>query len=256
MTSPWPYTGKAVPRSKPMVSSAAPQRPARVVADSVTISTPTRSNDKDAQAKAGAQDNTAVKGSKAQPTQGGTPRRLWPAAVDSTDRQYETTAASTPGRIMAKRTSLATTDRLQDTAKTSRTTARTTHDRITHERTRALSQTAASNRRNNADIQMDESDAGTIKEKGNKLVTRTFELAKSTGLVVSSMVLLKELLLPKMNVYMPNIIICAKTLLMYLRAATRRSVEHAARLVGAYPKIASAYAMVILAASATKMINE
>ena len=59
-----------------------------------------------------------------------------------------------------------------------------------------------------------------------------------------------------MNVYMPNIIICAKTLLMYLRAATRRSVEHAARLVGAYPKIASAYAMVILAASATKMINE
>ena len=135
-------------------------------------------------------------------------------------------------------------------------TARTTHDRITHERTRALSQTAASNRRNNADIQMDESDAGTIREKGNKLVTRTLELAKSTGLVVSSMMLLKELLLPKMNVYMPNIIIYAKTLLMSLRAATRRSVEHAARLVGAYPKIASAYAMVILAASATKMINE
>ena len=32
MTSPWPFTGKAVPRSKPMVSSAAPQRPARVPA--------------------------------------------------------------------------------------------------------------------------------------------------------------------------------------------------------------------------------
>ena len=41
-----------------------------------------------------------------------------------------------------------------------------------------------------------------------------------------------------------------------LRVAAMRSIEHAARLAGAYPKIASAYAMVILAASATKMINE
>ena len=31
MTSPWPFTGKAVPRSKPMTSSAAPQRPAHAV---------------------------------------------------------------------------------------------------------------------------------------------------------------------------------------------------------------------------------
>ena len=98
---------------------------------------------------------------------------------------------------------------------------------------------------------MDASDAYTINEGAYKIATRTFELAKSTGLVMSSMVLLKELLLPKMNVYMPNIINCAKTLLMSLRAAAMRSIEHAARLVGVYPKIASAYAMVILAASAT-----
>ena len=62
MTTPWKYTGQSVTRGKPAIGTAAPAHPARVVADLVPISTPSR-NDKDAQArKASAQDHTAVKG--------------------------------------------------------------------------------------------------------------------------------------------------------------------------------------------------
>ena len=145
MTTPWKYTGQSVPRGKPAIGTAAPAHPARVVADLVPISTPSR-NDKDAQAgKASAQDHAAVKG-YTQPTQGGTPRRLWPTAVDSADRQeHDTTAASKPSCIKTeKRISLATPAGLQTTAKAARKLTRNEHDRSTHVQTRALHRSAAS----------------------------------------------------------------------------------------------------------------
>ena len=108
MTTPWPYTGQAVPRTKPTTSSAAPQRPARVVSDLVPISTPSRNNGTQA-GKARAQ--ATEQGFKAKTTTllGGTPKRLWPTAVDSADRQDETAAATTPNRNMAERRATATT---------------------------------------------------------------------------------------------------------------------------------------------------
>ena len=88
------------------------------------------------------------------------------------------------------------------------------------------------------------------------MATRFFELARSTGLVMGSTMLIKELVLPKMHFSMPDIIYGFKALMRSLRAAAMRSAENGTSLAGKYPKTASAYAMIILAVSATKLINE
>ena len=88
------------------------------------------------------------------------------------------------------------------------------------------------------------------------MATRLFELACSTGLVMGSTMLIKELVLPKMRFSMPDIIYGFKALMRSLRAAAMRSAENGARLAGGYPKTTSAYAMIILAASAAKLMNE
>jgi hypothetical protein len=86
------------------------------------------------------------------------------------------------------------------------------------------------------------------------MVTRSFELACNTGL--GSTMLIKELVLPKMRFSMPDIIYGFKALMRALRAAAMRSAEQGTRLAGGHPKAASAYAMIILAASAAKLMNE
>ena len=137
MTSPWSYTGKAAPQAKPMASSAAPQRPARVVADWVPIHTPNR-NQGTHDGKARAQATEQGFKNKTTILQGGTPKRLFPTAVDSADRQHETATAATPDRIKAdKKHSLATSAGLQDAPMASRTSKRIEHDRNTHVRTHA-----------------------------------------------------------------------------------------------------------------------
>ncbi|KOO23721.1 hypothetical protein Ctob_006166, partial [Chrysochromulina tobinii] len=68
--------------------------------------------------------------------------------------------------------------------------------------------------------------------------------------------LIKELVLPKMRFTMPDIIYGFKALMRSLRAAAMRSAENGARLAGGYPKASSAYAMIILAASAARLMNE
>jgi hypothetical protein len=87
-------------------------------------------------------------------------------------------------------------------------------------------------------------------------MVRSLHLAYNAGLVLGSTVMLKQLLLPKMHVHMPDIIRWIKALMLAVRTAVMRSVEHGARLAGAYPKTASAYAMVMLAASASRMLKE
>jgi hypothetical protein len=82
------------------------------------------------------------------------------------------------------------------------------------------------------------------------------ELACSTGLMMGSMMLIKELVPLKMRFSMPDIIYGFKALMRSLRAAAIRSAEHGTRLAGGYPKASSAYAMIILAASAAKLMKE
>ena len=193
MTTPWKYTGQSVPRGKPAKGTAAPAHPARVEADLVPISTPSR-NDKDAQAgKASAQDHAAVKG-YTQPTQGSTPRRLWPTAVDSADRQeHDTTAASKPSWIKTeKRISLATPAGLQTTTKAARKQTRNEHDRSTHVQTRALHRSAASTGGTYRAFKGTEIESGANNGgNGYQMIVRFFELASNTGLVVGSTVVLK-----------------------------------------------------------------
>ena len=88
------------------------------------------------------------------------------------------------------------------------------------------------------------------------MTTHLLALTSNAGIVMGLTVMLKELLLPKMNVYMPAIMNYVKALMQTLRAAMTRSVEHGTRLVGGHPKFASAYAMILLAASASRLSNE
>ena len=166
MTSPWSYTGKAAPQAKPMASSAAPQRPARVVADWVPIHTPNR-NQGTHDGKARAQATEQGFKNKTTILQGGTPKRLFPTAVDSADRQHETATAATPDRIKAdKKHSLATSAGLQDAPMASRTPKRIEHDRNTHVRTHALHRSAASKRHQNKDIQLRTRPRATPSKRG------------------------------------------------------------------------------------------
>ena len=54
------------------------------------------------------------------------------------------------------------------------------------------------------------------------MVARSFELACSTGLVMGSTMLIKELVLPKMRFSMPDIIYGFKALMSSLRASSVR----------------------------------
>ena len=100
---------------------------------------------------------------------------------------------------------------------------------------------------------------GRTNEEGGDYQTtaaRLFTLTYNAGIVMSSMMVLKELLLPKLLDYMPIITRYVKEKMLSARVAMMRHAEHCARLAGGYPATASAYAMILLAASASRLSNE
>ena len=256
MTTPWKYTGQSVPRGKQHAGAAAPEHPARVVSDLVTIS-PMSRIDKDAQA-AIASAQTMAKGFKERATKGGTPKQLWPSTDSSVERQLEVHAASTPVRIKADRTgsrALAQNTRFQDTLVENNDAPRKMKEPSGSAATRKSR--GHVERRGNLSTPPNKTNGGTNNNGGDyQMTTHFLALTYNAGLVVGLTVMLKELLLPKMNVYMPAIMCYVKALMHTLRAAMTRSVEHGTRLVGGHPKFASAYAMILLVASASRLTNE
>ena len=100
---------------------------------------------------------------------------------------------------------------------------------------------------------------GNINEEGGDYQTtaaRLLTLTCNAGIIMSSMMVLKELLLPKLLDYMPIIMRYVKEKMLSTRVAMMRHAEHGARLAGGYPAIASTYAMILLAASASRLSNE
>ena len=230
MTTPWNYTGQSVPRRKQSAGTAATEHPARVVSDSVNITTPKR-NDKEAQAgMAGAQ--TIAHGLKERATKGGTPKQLWPT-TEAVDRQVEVLAAQTPVRIKASKTgsrALMQNTRFQSTGgqdddpqhKTKEPSGnvhtRTNRGLVERERQRSGPNDTAN---------------GHIYEKGGDYrmtAARLLTLTYNAGVVTSSVMVLKELLLPKLLVYMPIITCYVKKKMLSMRIAMMRYAEHGARL--------------------------
>ena len=254
MATPWKYTGQLVPRAKQVVGTAALEHPARVVSDLVTTSTPSRKINKDAQTEKASAQTTA--GFKERATKGGTPKQLWPSTDVSVERQNEVHSANTPVRIKGEgtksrasghNTRFQTTLGQDEEALHKAEPSGNAHVQV---RTRRTLQSAP--RRPIAPP----STVNVWLNKGGAMMARSLHLAYNAGLVMGSTAMLKQLLLPKMHVHMPDIIRWIKALMFAVRTAATRSAEHGARLAGAYPKTASAYAMVMLAASASRMRNE
>ena len=254
MTTPWKYTGQSVPRAKQAAGTAALEHPARVVADLVTTSTPSRKIKKDAQTEKASAHTTA--GFKERATKGGTPKQLWPSTDGSVERQNEVHSANTPVRIKAEGTKSRASGhntRFQTTLGQDEEAlhkAEPSGNAHVHARTRRTLQ--STQRRPIAPPSM----VNVWLNKGGATMARLLKLASNAGLVMGSTLMLKQLLLPKTHVHMPDIIRWIKALMLAVRTAVMRSAEHGARLAGAYPKTASAYAMVMLAASASRMLKE
>ena len=256
MTSPWPYTGKAVPQSKPMTSSAAPQPPARVVSELVPIS-PMSRNDGTQAGKARAQ--TTEQGFKTKPTNGGTPKRLWPTAVDSADRQDETAAATTPSRIKAnKQSSQATSAKQQKPTVQQRKTVSKHEGKTTERKTLTFEPTSNDEhlRASEEQAKQDRWIVSDEKKGGVQMAKRLLSAVANASMVFGSTVMLKGLLLPKLTVHMPNIVYNVKKLLLITHATATRIVEQVAGHAGNYPKFALVYALTLFAASSLRLSGE
>jgi hypothetical protein len=226
-----------------------------VVADLVTTSTPSRKINKDAQTEKASAHTTAGFKERAA-TKGGTPKQLWPSTDGSVERQNEVHSANTPVRIKAEGTKSRASrhnTRFQtilgqdDEALHKAEPSGNVHGQVRTHRTRQSAPCRTIAPPNTVTVWF---------SKGGATMARFLNLAYNAGLAMGSTVMLKQLLLPKMHVHMPDIIRCIKALMIAMRTAMKRSAEHGARLAGAYPKTASAYAMVMLAASASRMLNE
>jgi hypothetical protein len=75
-------------------------------------------------------------------------------------------------------------------------------------------------------------------------------------MVFGSAMMLKGLLLPKLNVHMPNIMFNVKGLLLITHATATRVAEQVAGHASNYTKVASAYAIILFAASSLRLSGE
>ena len=223
MATPWKYTGQLVPRAKQAGGTAALEHPARVVSDLVTTSTPSRKINKDAQTEKASAHTTA--GFKERATKGGTPKQLWPSTDGSVERQNEVHSANTPVRIKAEgtksrasghNTRFQTTLGQDEEALHKAEPSGNAHVQV---RTRRTLQSAP--RRPIAPPSM----GNAWLNKGGATMARLLKLAYNAGLVMGSTVMLKQILLPKMHVHMPDIIRWIKALMLAVRTAVMRSIE-------------------------------
>jgi len=228
-----------------------------VVADSVPISTPNRKINKDAQAEM-ASAQTMV-GFKERATKGGTPKRLWPSTDNSVERQDEVHAAQTPVRIKANRTGSRAPNhntRFQVTLDTENDASRTAKKPSGIKRECMNQERAGRDANAYAGMPLATTTANIGPGSIAALLAIALRMARHTGTIVGSTMMIKELLLPHLHNYIPAIITFVKRTLANMRASAVQIAARGMMLARSHPAATTAYALIMLATSAAASANE